>query len=813
MSIDTSKLSELFHYKENDAQLKGKIINVVNQIPYNCFMQNQQDNHASVLAKLNLNSHNSDLLDATPISHLERRRRSTVVALGQTNIWQLATRRGHSAMYAALDSLKKDYPTLYIGGTGTVLTYQDKQAVDSASITDSDKESLKHLLRTKHDMVPIFIDDKLSFGHYEGYSKQVLWPLMHYLMWSDSVDEVSFWDDYVRVNHIFANEAIANYQEGDIIWVHDYHLMLVPQIIREALPHAPVGLFMHTPFPSSEIFRCLPHRKEVLLGILGANVVGFQTYNYARHFASTCTRILGFEYTPSGILANGILIQIEIYPIGIDVERTRYHCHRPGVAPKTKAIRERYAGKKIIIGRDKLDPVKGVLQKLEAFETFLTDFPEWREKVVLIQVTSPGVLGATELENKASEIVARINSKFGSLEFTPANLFNQHIDRDEYYALLEVADIGLVTPIIDGMNTASFEYVVAQEQQHSPLILSEFAGTANSMGAAVIVNPWDCKEVARAIEECLSMSEEEKTLKYQQLHRFVTSHTAAYWARSLLNGLLNSPKNNWGNTTPLDVSRVQAEYNGRKKRAFFFDYDGTLVPICQNPEDAKPSQQVIDILTKLCKDPDNVVWVVSGRNKNFLENWLGHIPNLGLSSEHGCFIRDPNSTVWVSLIDNFDMSWKDDVKEVFEYYTERTPGSFIEEKECALTWHYRKADPKYGAFQARELQNHLEQNVVGKLPVECLIGKMNVEVRPSLVNKGVIIKRAITQNPEIEFMFCAGDDRTDEDMFRILERMDLGGIQMIQFTVIVGNVDRKTLANWKLDSHQDLLEILQTLIE
>jgi trehalose 6-phosphate synthase/phosphatase len=210
------------------------------------------------------------------------------------------------------------------------------------------------------------------------------------------------------------------------------------------------------------------------------------------------------------------LIQVEIYPIGIDVERTRYHCSRPGVEPKAQAIRERYADKKIIIGRDKLDPVKGVLQKLEAFEQFLTDYPEWREKVVLIQVTSPGVLGSTELENKASEIVARINGKFGSLlEYTPANLFNQHIDRDEYYALLEVADIGLVTPINDGMNTSSFEFVVAQEKHHSPLILSEFTGTASSMSAAVIINPWDCKGVARAIAECLNMSEEEKLSKYK----------------------------------------------------------------------------------------------------------------------------------------------------------------------------------------------------------------------------------------------------------------------------------------------------------
>ncbi|KAI9478471.1 MAG: glycosyltransferase family 20-domain-containing protein [Benjaminiella poitrasii] len=810
--IDSKKLSEIFQYKQKTNNLKGKVINVVNQIPFNCYITNADNSDEKIIERLNLAVRDDNGgLDSTPISHIERRRRSTVIALGQTNVWQLKTRRGHSAMYAALYSLKQNYNTLYIGGTGAILSQQVKQPIESNSISDSDKESLKHLLQARHDMIPIFIDDKLSYGHYEGYSKQVLWPLMHYLMWSDKVDELSFWEDYVKVNQIFADEAIRNYQEGDIIWVHDYHLMLVPQMIRDVLPNAPVGLFVHTPFPSSELFRCLPHRKEVLQGILGANVVAFQTYNYARHFASNCIRVLGCEYTPSGILGNGTLIQIEVHPIGIDVDRTRHHCRSPGVAPKAKAIRERYAGKKIIVGRDKLDPVKGVYQKLEAFESFLNNYPEWHEKVVLIQVTSPGVLGSPELENKITEIVARINSKHGSLEFTPANMFNQHIDRDEYYALLEVADIGLVTPIIDGMNTASFEYVVAQEDRHSPLILSEFTGTANSMSAACIVNPWDCKEVARAIAQCLSMNDEEKTLKYKQLHNFVNSHTAAYWADSLIKCLLNVPKTSLGTTTSLDLSRVKIEYENKKKRAFFFDYDGTLVPIRSEPDDASPPQNVLDVLTDLAKDPNNIVWVISGRKLEYLEKWLGHIPNLALASEHGCFIRDAGSKTAVSLLKDIDMSWKDDVKEIFEYYTERTPGSFVEEKECSITWHYRKADPKYGAFQARELQNHVEQNFVGKLPVECLIGKMTVEVRPTLVNKGVIVKRAITQNPDIELIFCAGDDRTDEDMFHILERMEIGGIELIQFTVFVGKLDRNTLAKWRVNSSKDFVAILQAL--
>ncbi|CAO3677752.1 unnamed protein product [Rhizopus microsporus] len=715
-------------------------------------------------------------------------------------------------MYAAIDSLKKDYQTLYIGGTGSIFT-DENDPIEVNDINEEERDSLTSLLLSKYDMLPIFVEDKLASGHYEGYSKQVLWPLMHYLMWSDNVDEIAFWQDYVKVNEIFAQEAINHYNDGDIIWVHDYHLFLVPQMIRERLPDARVGLFIHTPFPSSEIFRCLPHRREVLQGILGANLIGLQTYDYARHFTSCCTRLLGYEYTPAGILGQGSLVQIGIYPIGIDLERTRDHCNRPGVEPKAKAIRERYAGKKLIIGRDKLDRVKGVLQKLEAFEIFLDTYPEWRDKVVLIQVTSPGVLDTPDLEKKANEIVARVNSKYGSLEFSPANLFNQHIDRDEYYALLKVADIGLVTPVIDGMNTSSFEYIVAQEGHHSPLILSEFTGTARSMSAAIIVNPWNFNEVARAIAECLSMSEEEKKIKYEQLSQFVTSHTASFWARSLVKGLLDTKKSNWGTTAPLDVSRVKVEYDNSSKRALFFDYDGTLVPIHANPEDAKPSERAIEVLKKLCENPQNVVWVVSGRTQEWLDRYLGHIPNLGLSAEHGCFIKDPQSSTWINTAENLDFSWKDGVKEVFEYYTERTPGSTVEEKECCIVWHYRKADPKFGAFQAMECQNHIEQNFVGKQPIECLPNKMNVEVRHSLINKGSVVNRVVAQNHTIDFVLCVGDDKTDEDMFRTLERIQASGTEVVQFIVIVGSHERKTLAKWRLESSTKFLDLLNLLLQ
>ncbi|KAI7848686.1 glycosyltransferase family 20-domain-containing protein [Circinella umbellata] len=721
-------------------------------------------------------------------------------------------------MYAGIDSLKDRYRTLYIGATGNLHCKQTKEIIPTDTITEQERVGLTDLLKSKHDIVPIFVPDKTGYGHYEGYCKQVLWPLLHYIMWNETVDEKRYWEDYVKVNQLFADQVAHYYEEGDIIYIHDYHLLLVPQMLREKLPNnTRIGIFIHTPFVSSEIFRTLPRRKDILKGMLGSNLVSFQTYNYARHFSSNCTRILGYEYTPSGIDANGTIVGLGVHPIGIDVQWVRKHCHRPGVKPRMKAIRAKYGPEmKIIVGRDKLDPVKGVLQKLESFEEFLKNYPEWVGRAMLIQVTSPGVVDCpAKLETKAAEAVNRINSRYGSLSFQPVHHYHQHIDRDEYYALLSVADVMLVTPLADGMNTTSLEFVVAQEETNkSPLVLSEFTGTAGSLSAAEIVNPYDYAQVADALHACLVMSQEEKEERFKKSDDMVNRHTASYWAHCLIHDLVTraAKESHWGPTPPLDVDRLQIEYNGSHKRLLFFDYDGTLTPICSKPEDAKPSALTLKNLERLCADPHNTVMVVSGRDQATLEKWLGHIPQLGLSGEHGCFIRDPNSKHTISMLDQIDMGWKEDVMEVFQYYTERTPGSFIESKKCALTWHYRTAeDPKYGAFQAKECQNHLEQSVISKLPVEILVGKKTLEVRPTSINKGEVIKRMIAQHPDASFLLCAGDDKTDEDMFRVLVKMKSKGISQLIFSVVIGPAEKSTLAVWHVETTDQFNQILNTL--
>ncbi|KAG0292977.1 threalose-6-phosphate phosphatase [Dissophora globulifera] len=684
----------------------------------------------------------------------------------------LDQRRGHSAMYSGIKSLEKDLETIQIGWVGE-LADQDGYVVPAKNLTEKHKRNLRDKLWAKEKVVPIFLDDNRAAGHYEGYCKTVLWPLFHYLLWDEATDgrvEKRNWEDYVFVNQQFADAIVDQYQPGDIVWIHDYHLLLVPHLLRQKLPGAAIGVFIHAPFPSSEIFRCLPKRVEVLNGLLGANQIGFQTYSYARHFISCCTRVNGYESTPRGVDAMGSTVWVGTFPIGIDAERVERQRKATGVLPKMDAIRKTYKDKHIIVGRDKLDLVKGVQQKLQAFEKFLIDYPEMQDKVVLIQVTSPPLVENPKLEAKIAELVAHINGTFGSLDFTPVHHYHQHIDRDEYYALLSVADIGLITSVRDGMNTTSLEYIMCQAENGGPLILSEFTGTAGSLGGALMVNPWDYQGVARVIYDALHLSEEDRRTRHSQLHKHVLAHTAQFWAKNFISELILNV-GTWDQSTPtpyLDTGVIVDSYHSAKKRLLMFDYDGTLTPIRKTPGAAIPQEHMLKALKALADDPNNVVWVISGRDQKVLEEWLGDVDNLGFSAEHGSFMRQPGSKKWVNLTESLDMSWKNDVIEIFTYYTERTQGSFIEHKRSSLTWHYRMADPEFGAFQAKECQNHLENAVLSKLPVEILVGKKNLEVRPTIVNKGEIVKRLLLQHPEVEFVLCAGDDKTDEDMFRAL---------------------------------------------
>ncbi|KAF8882465.1 trehalose-6-phosphate phosphatase [Infundibulicybe gibba] len=759
----------------------------------------------------------------------------------QTAAWTLTSRYGHAAMISGIRSLASTHEQLIIGWTGDIASPTQGETISSASVSEEDREALEKALMVYHPKesdpdddrktiyVPVWLDDKVAHGHYDGYCKQTLWPLFHYLLWQDVATEYASADShypyYESANAAFSRKIAEVYQPGDLIWVHDYHLLLVPKLVREAIPDATVGLFVHTPFPSSEVFRCLPRRKEILDGMLGANLVCFQTYSYSRHFNSTCIRVCGYESTSRGIDVEGHVTAVMHCPVGVDAERVGRDIMRPGIQPKLEALRTLYENKKIIVGRDKLDVVKGVLQKLRAFEKLLQDYPEWIGSVVMIQVTSPALTDSPKLERIVSELVAHINGEYGSLDFIPVHHYHQTLKKDEFYALLSVADLAVITPLRDGMNTTSMEFVIAQEKTNkSPSVLSEFMGISKNMEDALLVNPWNLGDVAAAINQATA---------HQSLYKVVTTHTSHTWAAVLVKMLLGvmGGQGQARRTPYVPREELMGRYEKAGKRLFLFDYDGTLAPIVKTPSMAIPSQPTLEALTLLSADPKNIVYIISGRDGEFLEQHLGHLENVGFSAEHGGFVRERGTKEWTNFTESLDMSWMEEVGEVFRYYTERTTGSHIEMKKSSITWHYRSADPEWGLFQCRQCQDLLENNLAHKRPIEVLVGKKNLEVRP--------IARILYQNPDAEFIFCAGDDKTDEDMFRALHLFPSGSTKATMeaplsvtlidgegappvdlaiapeavFTTAVGHSSKRTLASWHVTTPQEIVDHMLDLVK
>ncbi|ORZ06105.1 glycosyltransferase family 20-domain-containing protein [Lobosporangium transversale] len=733
----------------------------------------------------------------------------------------------HNAVNSIQDQLSK---RIWIGTLG--------MATDS--LTDRTRGDIRTELALNHNSIPVFVHDQDFEGHYHHFCKQVLWPIFHYVL-PDNLRskgyEDGYWKHYVAVNRAFADTIIENYNQGDTIWVNDYHLMLVPNMIRERLPDASIGFFLHIPFPSSEIFRCLHARKEVLEGLLGADLVGFQTYSFARHFLQTCSRLLSVETNPKGIQLENTTVNVGIFPIGIDTKTLNIKRQDPEVASWVERLKEKYAGMKLIVARDKLDYIKGVRQKMLAFERFLNLYPEYQGKIVLIQVAL-STSEQNEVQGQVSDVVTRINSKFSDLSYQPIVFLRQDITFSQYLALLTVADLCLITPLRDGMNLTSHEYVVCQEERKNPLVLSEFAGTYGSLGACLRVNPWNYTEVAIAIHDALEMQEEEKIIRWNELRKHVCTNTAQFWAQGFVSELIkvhSDVQQKYSIHIPLlDMAIILPQYRAAKRRlqVLLLDYDGTLLPYersstARSKGKVTSNEEMIKVVTKLAQDPKNTVYVMSGRTKNSLEQIFESIPNIGLCAEGGCFLKHAGKSTWEDQVQQGnDVQWRGKVMEMFEYYKERTPGSEIEEKSVPIVWHYRQADnPSYGLWQARECQNHIEEAIGSIYPVHAIVGRKCLEVMPRNVSKASATRAiveslglaptspsasssptstppsslapketspslslseltisalsikadATTTNRPIDFILCMGDDRSDEDMFQFVNGLRLEG--------------------------------------
>ncbi|KAI9104088.1 glycosyltransferase family 20-domain-containing protein [Phlyctochytrium arcticum] len=651
---------------------------------------------------------------------------------------------GNIGLQNALKTMKRRMPDpLWVGTLG----------VSTQDWSDDMKQSTRSKLKNSYSSAPVFLTDEEVEGHYNQFCKQVLWKPFHYQLPDYPKGEShapKAWKQYVAVNQKFAHRIAEEYQPNDVVWINDYHLMLVPALLRKLRPEATIGFFLHIPFPSSEIFRCLHVRKQILEGMLGADLIGFQTYPFMRHFLMTCTRLLALESTPKGVQLEDRTVSVMPIPIGINLDALNEKRLVPDVAEIVASLKEKYAGMKVLIGRDKNDYVKGVRQKFLAFERFLKDNPQWHGKVILIQVAL-STTEANENECRVSDVVARINSRFGSIEYSPVLYLHQDISFSHYLALLTVADACLVTSLRDGMNLTSHEYVVCQTENHGPLIISEFAGTYGSFGAALRVNPWDVQEVATAINDALSMDPEEKTARWKELYSHVVGNTAQTYVETFTTELAKAHEDVSATVAagipPLPTDLIVQEYLQSRKRLFFLDQDGTIMNFNKHSSTKLlssriPSDTVVQLVKNLASDPRNIIYIMSGRCKADMSEFVG-LPNVGLCAENGCFLKYVNRSKWETMLPDQNLSWRQRVLDILEYYTDRTPGAYIEQKEIGMVWHYGNADLSFASWQAAECRNHIEQSLTTSFAIHVLAKKRSIEIMPRNVNKGFVIRRVM----------------------------------------------------------------------
>ncbi len=505
---------------------------------------------------------------------------------------------------------------------------------DVARMTEPQRKKLDaHLEELR--CVPVYLSSAEVSRYYEGFSNGVLWPLFHYLL--DRIPPHSQeWEVYRAVNEKFADAVARVWRPGDMIWVHDYQLSLVPRMLRARIPGATIGFFLHIPFPASEVLRILPWREQILEGMLGADLIGFHTFTYRSHFASSVLRILGIS-TPRRTASSSTAARsgFGVFPIGVDAQTFGKLAEDPEVLAEVATIRAQARGERILLGIDRLDYTKGIPRRLLAYERLLEREPHWRGKVRLIQVAVPSrdkVPSYQEFRKTVNEHVGRINGAFAQVDWVPIHYVHRSLTEKHVVALYRAADVMVVTPLRDGMNLVAKEFVTCRSDEDGVLVLSEFAGAAAEMGEALQVNPYDIETMSQAFSDALRMPEEERKLRMRSLRQRIASRDVHHWAQSFIDALgsIRGTAAATADKTPLsspaDLAALAARLRSAERLVLLLDYDGTLVPFARSPDLAAPDRPLRDLLGALAAKPGVRVHVVSGRRKEPLERWLGDLP-------------------------------------------------------------------------------------------------------------------------------------------------------------------------------------------
>lgn len=684
-------------------------------------------------------------------------------------------------------------PSLWIGWPG-------------ASIPDRFAQALRKEAREEHSAYPVLLTDEEMDSFYFGFCNKTIWPLFHSFP-SHVVYEDDFWKTYLKVNEIFCETVREVARKDDCIWVHDYHLMLLPRLLRNSIPNVSIGFFLHIPFPSFEIFRLLPPRwrRELLEGMLGADLIGFHTYDYMRHFLQSVLRILGYEHQMGEIHLPGHIVKVETYPMGIDFERFHSAASHEETMRERKALKRMLPDARVVLSVDRLDYTKGILNRLEGFEIFLERHPEFRGKVVLAMVVVPSRIGVEHYESmkrQIEETIGRINGRFGSLGWTPILYQFRYLPFHKLVALYSMSDVALITPLRDGMNLIAKEYLASRPDMSGVLILSEMAGAAKELGEALIINPNDRGEIASALHEALLLPLEEQIRRNTILHLRLRRYDVERWASDFLNQLAEmKPVQERYAAKLLSADAIPAiveNYNASRSRLLLLDYDGTLVPLAPRPELAAPPEDLRKLLGRLAAREGTNLVIISGRDRGTIESWLGNLP-VGLIAEHGFWQRLPGGD-WQPF-EHRAADWMQRILPILEQHADRLPGAYVEQKEHSLAWHYRPADPEQAQLVATELSDDLI-HFTANIDLQVLRGNKVIEVRNTGVNKGAAVGKWLEPGAH-DFILAIGDDWTDEDLFAVLPDHAL--------SIRVGLSN--TLARFNVRSQEDVLRLLTQLDE
>ncbi|MDB9939554.1 MAG: bifunctional alpha,alpha-trehalose-phosphate synthase (UDP-forming)/trehalose-phosphatase [Cyclobacteriaceae bacterium] len=704
---------------------------------------------------------------------------------------ELVYKASEGGLATGLNSVFKQGNNLWVGWPGLAIEKSQEEEVHSNLI--------------KQHMKPVFLSTEEIEDFYEGFSNETLWPNFHYFN-QYTVYKEELWLAYQRVNQKFAEIVSEELEDDDTVWIHDYQLLLLPQLIRAISPNATIGFFLHIPFPSYESFRLLPWRRELLNGMLGADFLGFHTYDDMRHFLSSVNRLAGLGNSNGTIKVKNRLIKADALPMGIDYEKYAASAQDPETLAREARYRESIGTVKLILSIDRLDYSKGIPQRLRAFELFLSKYPDFKEKVSLFMVVVPSrdsVSKYKQLKEEIDLLVGRINGQFSKLNWTPIHYFYRSFPLPALSAFYRISDVALVSPMRDGMNLVCKEYVASRLDKKGVLILSEMAGASKELSDAIIVNPNDIHQLVEAMHKALTMPEALQIESMTSMQKSLKRYNIHAWVKLFMDELANVKKEQSHLKTRLIDNQLSEEikhaYKQSKERLIFLDYDGTLVGFNENPDDSKPDQELIEILERLTKDKNNHIVIISGRGRQFLEEWMKPY-SLDIVAEHGVWIKRMGKPFKTFI--KINASWKKETMSLLERYVNRTPGSFVEEKDYSLVWHYRKVETGLGEVRTRELTSHLKYMTANE-NLEVLEGDMIVEIKNSEINKGKAAQKLMEIYPEADFLLALGDDFTDEDTFKAMPEE--------AYTIKVGTSASE--AKFSVNSYKEVRKLLNEIIK